>query len=169
MCAVKLRINNSIFMIQGLCIILMLWLSLSEGFHYSSILYQPDPYPESIHTAFMKIAHRLSLIVLSNCQSVIVPSLGIQSHLSDSIFISSWPGSRHQAHDMDPAFSLSPAWALRGHHCHHTPAPDTRSRSEQETYSELCDEHQFVHKGVANIALHSSFIIWTFKLMTKYL
>ena len=67
MCAVKLRINNSVFVIQGLCIILMLWLlSLSEQFHYSSILYERDSYHVSIHRAFMNIAHGLSPFVPGN-------------------------------------------------------------------------------------------------------
>lgn len=117
MCAVKLRINNSIFMIQGLCIVLMLWLSLSEGFHYSSILYHSQililrasiqPLWK-LHSGFPSLSSVIG-------QSVIVPSLGTQSHLLDSIFISPWP-ARHQAHDMDPAFSLSPC-ALWGHHYH---------------------------------------------------
>ena len=79
---------NSIFMIQGLCIILMLWLIIIWGglfihrYFMSEILIL---WAASLWTLLHRGFPSLSSVI---AQSIIVPCLDTQSHLLDSIFIS---------------------------------------------------------------------------------
>ena len=154
---------NSIFMIQGLCIILMLWLiiiwwgAFIHRYFMSEILIMWASIEPlwTLHMGFPPLC-----LVIG--QSVIVPCLGTQSHLSDSIFISS--GQAHQA------LTWHRPWCILTFSSRERRPVPSHIHTLLQIRDEIwiwtgdvfrptveCGEHQFVHKGGANIApLYSS-------------